>query len=74
MLLKNPCRGVAQTGSALEWGSRGRWFKSNRPDQLKQHVTVNTATYFLPIYNPVQIPVQEFTSLLLRNFRPFLPG
>jgi hypothetical protein len=27
------CRGVAQTGSALEWGSRGRWFKSNRPDQ-----------------------------------------
>ena len=25
-------RGVAQPGSALEWGSRGRWFKSSRPD------------------------------------------
>jgi hypothetical protein len=26
-------RGVAQSGSALEWGSRGRRFKSSRPDQ-----------------------------------------
>ena len=25
-------RGVAQPGSALEWGSSGRWFKSSRPD------------------------------------------
>ena len=25
-------RGVAQPGSALEWGSRGRWFESSRPD------------------------------------------
>jgi hypothetical protein len=25
-------RGVAQSGSALEWGSRGRWFESSRPD------------------------------------------
>jgi hypothetical protein len=25
-------RDVAQSGSALEWGSRGRWFKSSRPD------------------------------------------
>ena len=28
-------RGVAQSGSALEWGSRGRRFKSSRPDQIK---------------------------------------
>ena len=28
------CRGVAQSGSALEWGSRGRKFKSSRPDQI----------------------------------------
>ncbi len=28
-------RGVAQPGSALEWGSRGRRFKSSRPDQLQ---------------------------------------
>ena len=25
-------RGVAQSGSVLEWGSRGRRFKSVRPD------------------------------------------
>ena len=25
-------RAVAQLGSALEWGSRGRWFESSRPD------------------------------------------
>jgi hypothetical protein len=26
-------RDVAQFGSALDWGSRGRGFKSRRPDQ-----------------------------------------
>ena len=30
-------RAVAQLGSALEWGSRGRGFESRRPD----HVSVN---------------------------------
>ena len=25
-------RGVAQPGRALDWGSRGRWFKSSRPE------------------------------------------
>ena len=24
---------MAQLGSALDWGSRGRWFESSRPDQ-----------------------------------------
>ena len=28
-------RGVAQLGSALDWGSRGRRFKSCHPDHLK---------------------------------------
>ena len=28
-------RGVAQSGSALASGARGRWFKSSRPDQSK---------------------------------------
>ena len=29
-----PCfLGVAQLGSVLEWGSRGREFKSHHPDQ-----------------------------------------
>ncbi|NOK60264.1 MAG: hypothetical protein GFH27_549281n343 [Chloroflexi bacterium AL-W] len=27
-------RGVAQPGSAPEWGSGGRWFKSSRPDHV----------------------------------------
>ena len=27
-------RGVAQFGSAFDWGSKGRWFKSSRPDFL----------------------------------------
>lgn len=26
-------RTIAQFGSALDWGSRGRWFESSRPDQ-----------------------------------------
>ena len=26
-------RGVAQPGSAFVWGTKGRWFKSSRPDQ-----------------------------------------
>ncbi len=25
-------RDVAQPGSALAWGARGRWFESSRPD------------------------------------------
>jgi hypothetical protein len=31
-----PRRAVAQLGSALEWGSRGRGFESRRPDQLRK--------------------------------------
>ena len=27
------CRGVAQPGSVLAWGARGRVFESHRPDQ-----------------------------------------
>ncbi len=29
-------RGVAQFGSALDWGSRGRWFKSSRPELMRR--------------------------------------
>ena len=32
-------RGVAQHGSALDWGSRGRWFKSSRPDHISERET-----------------------------------
>jgi uncharacterized protein YbaR (Trm112 family) len=34
-------RGVAQPGSALAWGARGRRFKSCRPDQLRR-IAVDT--------------------------------
>ena len=37
-------RGVAQPGSALAWGARGRRFKSSRPDQfLNQATCTHTA-------------------------------
>jgi hypothetical protein len=36
-------RGVAQLGSALVWGTRGRRFKSYRPDQLNQRLTKQQA-------------------------------
>ena len=29
------CRGVAQFGSALAWGARGRWFESSHPDSTR---------------------------------------
>src|SRR5262249_55985015 len=35
-VLEFGCRGVAQLGSALEWGSRGPEFKSRRPDRRRQ--------------------------------------
>ena len=35
------CRGVAQPGSALAWGARGREFESRRPDQENQGLTVS---------------------------------
>ena len=31
---RNRCRGVAQPGSALAWGVRGRMFESSRPDHF----------------------------------------
>lgn len=31
-------RAVAQSGRALEWGSRGRWFESNQPDKAPEMV------------------------------------
>ena len=34
MRTKHSDRVVAQFGSALDWGSRGRWFESSPPDQI----------------------------------------
>jgi hypothetical protein len=35
MLAEHGQRAVAQLGSALDWGSRGREFKSRQPDRVK---------------------------------------
>jgi hypothetical protein len=37
--------GVAQLGSALEWGSRGRRFKSSHPDHENGFVIVFTRPF-----------------------------
>jgi hypothetical protein len=38
-------RGVAQLGSALAWGARGRRFKSYRPDQLDQRLRLTLRSW-----------------------------
>ena len=61
-------RGVAQSGSALEWGSRGRRFESFRPDQLsrafsKAHATAKRAEQGL---------ARVFWVALLEASRPYV--
>ena len=41
-MLQSLCRDVAQFGSALSWGGRGREFKSHRSDHiLKINIEIN---------------------------------
>ena len=40
-------RGVAQPGSALAWGARGREFESRRPDQYLKGLQLNAVSPFL---------------------------
>lgn len=49
-------RGVAQPGSVLAWGARGRVFESHRPDQLNQEVMKNIS----------QLIAGFFTSIFLK--------
>ena len=46
-------RGVAQPGSALAWGARGREFESRRPDQLNQWVDPHKGSAHLAFQDPV---------------------
>ena len=39
------CRDVAQPGSALDWGSRGRGFESRHPDHIFESVLFTSSTY-----------------------------
>jgi len=43
-------RGVAQPGSALAWGARGRKFKSCHPDEHKNGSQVSWGPFFLVHY------------------------
>ena len=43
----NKCRGVAQFGSALVSGTRGREFESRRPDQIKNFRNRMKMRFFL---------------------------
>ena len=43
----NKCRGVAQFGSALVSGTRGREFESRRPDQIKNFRNRMRMRFFL---------------------------
>lgn len=53
-------RDVAQPGSALAWGARGRWFESSRPDKkgntllVLVEVTRNARRYY--IYGHFYVP------------------
>ncbi len=38
--------GCSADGSALEWGSRGRWFKSSHSDQLLELETLSFKLFF----------------------------
>ena len=62
--------GVAQLGSVLEWGSRGREFKSLHPDQLKSPENIEFSglllCLFLYIY-PNFYPNQPFYPKDLPN-------
>ena len=78
-----PCRGVAQFGSALGSGPRGRWFKSSHLDQsgtsplAKANKRGNSASLFcLPsafrssLRSKKLVPFEIVTALCVRLFRP----
>src|SRR5690606_7522755 len=49
-----PSRAVAQLGSAPEWGSGGRGFKSRRPDQIK---VISFKYIYQPVANALALPL-----------------
>ncbi len=74
-LWKALSRGVAQSGSALQWGCRGRRFESFRPDQLNQGFTVFSVNPFFMVFLEIstKIPLIHqtviFSSQRLRILR-----
>ena len=64
---------MAQLGSALEWGSRGRKFKSSHPDHFKSLTTriYGSSFFFLPSLLLALLVVAE-TDAHSSLFRSFL--
>ena len=58
--------GVAQFGSALEWGSRGRGFKSLHPYQKK--ILHNSVGFFLLKKHFIEVPFMYQIVLLIIFF------
>jgi hypothetical protein len=49
--LQPQVRVVAQPGSALAWGARGRWFESSPPDKRERNWSINlqlSFSFFIP--------------------------
>ena len=65
-----PCRGVAQTGSALRSGRRGRRFKSSRPDHTNLRLN---GGLFIALSNlrPPRAPSVIRSWLVFANLRVF---
>ena len=66
--------GVAKFGIALEWGSRGRWFKSSHSDQtmiirttLSKWVVCSDLSFLLRIYCKTTGEETKFPPLLLET-------
>ena len=62
---------VAQLGSALDWGSRGRWFESSPPDHETAGQRLKPLTFFLirTVYLPRQMILSLFVSRLVCDLR-----
>ena len=69
MKISVECRGVAQLGSALVSGTRGREFESRRPDQIEkaEEPLVMAVLFLLPIVIVLlTINMQKTAATMLR--------
>ena len=65
------CRDVAQTGSAPEWGSGGRRFKSSRPDQ-RFHGVSHWANLFYSFFKKIIPPISHLQHDAVRVHGPLI--
>ena len=56
-------RVVAQPGSALVWGARGRWFESSPPD--KAHLSLNLLVSFSYFMFPLPVIIYDLQVSLV---------